>query len=149
NCCMKTHLGLLALVFGLVVAAPCSWADSNPFTPPNIPLPKFAARTFDVKDFGAPGAGLTNETPAINAAIAKCNAEGGGTVHFPAGKYLAASVHLKSNVRLLLDEKAVITGAPSGFDEHEPNEFKQYQDFGHSHFHDSLMWGENLENFAI
>ena len=29
------------------------------------------------------------------------------------------------------------------------NPFDKYQDFGHSHFHDSLMWGENIENFAI
>ena len=149
NCRMKARLVRLALVLGLAMAAPAASAVSDPFTPPNIPLPKFPARTFDVKDFGAPGAGVTHETPAINAAIAKCNSEGGGTVHFPAGKYLAASIHLKSNVRLLLDEKAVITGAQGGFDEPEPNEFKQYQDFGHSHFHNSLMWGENLENFAI
>jgi polygalacturonase len=24
-----------------------------------------------------------------------------------------------------------------------------YQDFGHSHWHNSLVWGENLENIAI
>ena len=25
----------------------------------------------------------------------------------------------------------------------------QYQDFGHSHWHNSLIWGENLENISI
>jgi hypothetical protein len=141
----------LLIVFLLVTVALNSSAaePANPFTPPNFPPPVFPAKTWNVKDFGARGDGLTNETAAINQAIEKCNAEGGGTVSFPAGKYLAASIHLKSNVRLLLDKEAVITGAPTGFDAPEPTEFGKYQDFGHSHFHDALMWGENLENFAL
>src|SRR5271170_672511 len=81
---------------------------ANPFTSPNFPLPKFPDKTYNVKDFGATGGGEVNDTPAINAAIEKCNADGGGTVTFPAGKYAAGSIHLKSNVRLLLDENAVI-----------------------------------------
>ncbi len=86
---------------------------------------------------------------AINEAIEKCNATGGGDVIFPAGTYLAASIHLKSNVRFLLDTDAVITGAQSGYDSPEPNPFDKYQDFGHSHFHNALMWGDRIENFAI
>src|SRR5208283_4980917 len=31
----------------------------------------------------------------------------------------------------------------------EPNEWDKYQDFGHSHFHNSLIWGEGLGNIAI
>ena len=26
---------------------------------------------------------------------------------------------------------------------------RHFQDAGHSHFHDSLLWGENLENVSI
>jgi polygalacturonase len=31
----------------------------------------------------------------------------------------------------------------------EPNEWDMYQDFGHSHWKNSLMWGIGIENFAI
>jgi polygalacturonase len=122
---------------------------NNPFTPPNIPAPVFKAAKFNVRDFGATGNGVTNDTRAINQAVAECNAKGGGDVLFPAGTYSAASIHLKSNVRFILDKDAVITGADSGYDAPEPNEFDKYQDYGHSHFRNALMWGENIENFAI
>ena len=122
---------------------------SNPFTPPDFPTPKFPDRTYNVKNFGATGGGIVNDTPAINQAIAKCNADGGGTVVFPAGKYAAGSIHLKSNVRLLLDKDAVIFGLAGAFEAPEPNEFSKFQDGGHSHFHDSLFYGENVENIAI
>ena len=74
-----------------------------------------------LRDFGATGNGATNDTPAINQAIEKCNASGGSDVVFPAGTYLAASIHLKNNIRLVLDKDAVITGAASGYDTPEPN----------------------------
>ncbi len=122
---------------------------ASPFTPPNFPLPTFPQRTWSVSQFGAPGRGLANETPGIDKAIAECSDHGGGVVFFPPGKYLAASIHLKSNVELLLAPGAVIVGARDGFDLPESNPYSRYQDFGHSHFHDSLMWGENITNFAI
>src|SRR6185312_1745845 len=102
---MKT-ISALAIVLSFV-ALPL-FAAENPFTPPNFPLPKFPDKTFNVKDFGATGSGETNDTPAINAAIEKCNSSGGGTVYFPDGKYSSASIHIKSNVRLLLSSNAVI-----------------------------------------
>ena len=123
--------------------------EPDPCKPPNFPLPQFKAATFNVRDFGATGDGKTNDTPAINRAVEKCNSSGGGDVVFPAGTYSAASIHLKSNVHFLLDKDAVITGAGGGYDPPEPNPFDQHQDFGHSHFHNALMWGEKIENFAI
>jgi len=144
------HLALPTLIAcGLVLWAARAAEAPNPLAPPNFPLPKFKDTRYDVRDFGAVGNGLTNDTPAINRAIEKCSAQGGGTVVFPSGRYAAASIRLRSNVRLLLDTNAVIFGAPAGFDAPEPNPFDAYQDFGHSHFHNSLMWGENLDNFAI
>src|SRR5689334_4550610 len=110
-------------------------AAPEPFSPPRFPEPTFPAKTYNVHDFGVHGTGLTNETAAINEALERCSAQGGGTVVFPAGHYLAASIHLKNNVRLLLGKDAVITGAPTGFDAPEPNAYDKYQDFGHSHFH--------------
>ena len=121
----------------------------EPCQPPNFPLPTFGGEKVSVRDFGAVGNGRTNDTDAINHAIEKCTASGGGDVVFPPGIYSAASIHLKSNVRFLLDDKATITGAKTGYDPPEPNPFEKYQDFGHSHFHNALMWGDNVENFGI
>ena len=112
-------------------------------------MPVFAAGKVNVRETGAKGDGRTNDTAAINKAIDQSNKSGGGDVFFPAGTYLAASIHLKSNVRLVLDKDAVISGAKRGYDAAEPNAFERFQDFGHSHFHNALMWGENIENFAI
>jgi len=115
------------------------------------------AAEFDVRAHGATGDGQTLDTAAINRAIAAASAAGGGTVRFPAGTYLSFSIRLKSNLTLHLDAGATLLAAtPSpalgGYDAPEPNEWgdqHQYQDFGHSHWHNSLIWGENLENVAI
>jgi polygalacturonase len=122
---------------------------ADDFVPPKVPLPTFPDRSFNVKDFGAAGDGQANDTAAVNQAIERSNREGGGTIHFPAGKYMVASVHLMSNMQLLLDDAAVIEGLKEGYDPPETNAYDKYQDFGHSHFHNAVMWGENIENFAV
>src|SRR6266508_4599962 len=59
------------------------------------------------------------------------------------------SIHLKSNITLQLATGATIRAAGSGFDAAEPNPFSRFQDFGHSHFHNALMWGSNVSNITI
>src|SRR5713226_3566230 len=113
-----------------------------------------ASGGFDVTAFGAKGDGKSLDTPAINKAIDAAAAAGGGTVYLSAGTYRCFSIRLKSNVALYLDQGATILAAdPSDkdgkYDPPEPNQWDQYQDFGHSHWHNSLIWGENLENISI
>ena len=110
---------------------------------------------FDVKAFGAAGDGKALVTPAIDKAIAAASVAGGRVVFGP-GRYLCYSIHLKSNVALYLSPGAIIIAAdfPSasgsgGYDPAEANAWDKYQDFGHSHWHNSLMWGEDLDNFSI
>ena len=106
----------------------------------------------DVKTFGAVGDGRHIDSPAINAAIQQAADEGGGVVVFPAGTYLCYSIHLKSNITLRLEKGAVIKAAPvgngQGYDEAEPND-SHYQDFGHSHWHNSLLWGDSLHHVTL
>lgn len=106
---------------------------------------------FDITKYGAVGDGNTLNSAAINKAIDAANAAGGGTVYFPAGTWLSGSIRLKSNVTLYLEAGSTILASsdPLAYDEAEPNLWDKYQDFGHSHFHNSLIWGEGLENVAI
>ena len=106
--------------------------------------------TFDVRQYGAVGDGKTLDTAAINRTIDAASQHGGGTVWFAAGQYLSTSIHLKSNVALHLDQGATIVAAEDQpYDPAEPNAFEFYQDFGHTHWHNSLIWGEDLENVSI
>ncbi|HEY1685595.1 MAG TPA: glycoside hydrolase family 28 protein [Tepidisphaeraceae bacterium] len=114
---------------------------------------------FDVRSYGAHGDGHHLDTNAINRAIKAASNAGGGTVTFPAGNYLSYSIHLRSNVTLYLDSGATIVAADpregEGYDAPEanlagvPDLNHEYQDFGHSHWHNSLLWGDNLQNVAI
>lgn len=108
----------------------------------------------NVRVFGAKGDGKTLDTAAINRAIETAAAAGGGTVYFPAGTYLSFSIRLKSNITIYLDNGATILAADpavhkGAYDLPEPNEWDMYQDFGHSHWQNSLMWGVGIENFSI
>jgi polygalacturonase len=114
-----------------------------------------APGVYNVRDYGAKGDGTALDSDAINRAIDAAAASGGGTVQVPAGVYLSFSIRLRSNITLQLDAGATVLAASptaeAGYDTPEPNEWgdKQYQDFGHSHWHDSLIWAENMENVAI
>lgn len=136
NSALFVHeLRMAALVF---LGAGVCFAQSHPLV-------------YDVRSFGAAGDGKTLDTAAINKAISAAHAAGGGTVYFSAGTYESGSIHLASNIALYFDQGAVLeaTKDPQAYDEAEPNQWSQYQDFGHSHFHNSLIWGENIENVSI
>jgi len=111
-----------------------------------------------VRTHGALGDGSATDSPAINRAIAAAASVGGGTVYFPAGVYLSYSIRLKSKVALYLDQGAVLLAGPTpldgtangGYDEAEPQgAWEPYQDYGHNHWHNSLLWGEDLTDVSI
>ena len=108
--------------------------------PGAVKVPTFPARTCPVS------AGAS--TAAINAAISSCSTMGGGVVTFAPGTYAVGSIHLMSNVKLQLNG-ATLRGA-GGTDAAEPYTTPiACQDEGHRHWHNALIWGENVTNVAV
>jgi polygalacturonase len=147
--------------FGMAAAAipavslAASGQDSAPAGEP-------ARNLFNVRKYGATGDGKTLDTEAVNRAIEAAAATGGGVVVFPAGSYLCFSIHLKSQVHLLLEQGSAIVAADSPmpgdltgynggvYDAAEPNTaWDAYQDYGHNHWHNSLLWGEDIHDCSI
>lgn len=137
------HRPIIAIA-GLIAAA-CFQAPAQGNDKPLV---------YDVRSFGAAGDGTTLDTSAINRAISAAAEAGGGTIFFPAGTYLSFSLHLKSHITLHFGSGATLLAADPAdgqgrYDAPEPNPWDMYQDFGHSHWQNSLMWGIGLENITI
>jgi polygalacturonase len=66
----------------------------------------------NVKDYGVIGDGKTKDTVALQLAIERCSALGGGEVVVPAGDYLTGALALRSNVTLRVEEGATLNGSP-------------------------------------
>lgn len=70
----------------------------------------------NVQDFGAAGNGVAKDTAAIQQAISQTARQGGGTVFFPPGCYLAGTLYLEDNIHLKLSPGAVLLGSPDRAD---------------------------------
>ena len=136
---------------GAAFAEPATTGKSHAGGAPGVGL-------FDVRRYGAIGDGKTIDTPAVNRAIEAAAAAGGGTVHFPAGTYACYTIRLKSNVALFIDAGATILAASvpdegtttGGYDPAGPPQpWEAYQDFGHNHWANSLIYGEGLSDITI
>lgn len=139
---LTTGIGALAVSGAATAATP----------PPGGSVPVW----HDVRRYGASGDGQTIDSPAINRAIDAAAANGGGTVYFPAGVYACYSIRLRSRVALHLDIGATILAAPAptsgpGYDlaEDQDPAIAPFQDYGHNHWRNSLIWGEGLNDIAI
>jgi polygalacturonase len=113
---------------------------------------------YDVRSFGAKGDGKTLDTMAIQQAIDAAAHQGGGSVSLNAGTYLCFSLRLRSHVTLELGAGTVLLAATPDFSksgamydlpEAQPESIVPYQDYGHNHWHNSLLWGEDLEHVSI
>jgi len=150
------RLSSMGLAASAVSAIPALGAAKKAAAPALSPM------LFDVRTFGATGDGKTVDSPAINKAIEAAAAAGGGTVIFPAGNYLSFSIRLKSHVDLYLSQGSAIIAADSPlpgqatgymggtYDPAEPKTaWDAYQDYGHQHWHNSLLWGDGISDFSI
>ena len=103
---MKTVLIAFIILF---ISSHCIEGQNKNKKEPVINKP--ALTVYNVMDFGATGDGKTLDSPSINKAIEEAATKGGGTVYFPAGTYLSASIRLKSNISLFVDQGATILAA--------------------------------------
>ncbi|MDE1177015.1 MAG: glycoside hydrolase family 28 protein [Edaphobacter sp.] len=153
-------LGSMGLAAAAVTSAPTLLAQA---AGKHAAAGAFPAGTiFDIRTFGAIGDGKTVCSPAINKAIEAAAAAGGGTVFFPAGTWLSFSIRLKSHVSLYLSQGCVLEAAASPlpgettgynggtYDAAEPNTaWDAFQDYGHNHWKNSLIWGIDIEDVSI
>src|SRR6185312_4095196 len=147
---------------GMGMAAVAAISVPAAYAAPKPSSSRTVANLFDVRTYGAVGDGKTVDSPAVNKAIEAAAAAGGGTVFFPAGNWLCFSIRLKSYVDLYLSQGATILAAESPlpgqttgynggtYDAAEPKTtYDAYQDYGHNHWHNSLIWGEDIHDFSI
>ena len=109
---MKRFLQIVMLLTIVAVAVQAKgWNDQEyKQIEQSIRLPQFADKAYVITKYGA----KTDNTAArnqkaIQKAIDKCSAKGGGRVIVPAGlRFLTAAIQLKSGVNLVVEEGAVL-----------------------------------------
>jgi polygalacturonase len=69
-----------------------------------------------VTKYGAVGDGVTLNTATLQALIDKLEQKGGGTVVFPAGKYLSGTLQMRTGVHLHLEEGSILLGSTNPYD---------------------------------
>src|SRR4051794_13267723 len=122
---MGTRFALAAMLLG--------WSAAASAQPP--------AQDCNVRNFGAKGDGVALDTQAINSAVEKCAAAGGGTVYVPAGTYLSGTVRLRDIITLWLDSGATLRGTP---------DLSQYQTaVAGQVWYDALVLATGVRNVAI
>ena len=107
-----------------------------------------AERVVDVRDCGAVGDGKTLATEAIQKAIDRCAAQGGGTVRLPEGTWLSGTIYLASRVTLSLEAGATLLGSRNPDDYAHPRVPPGAPE-GESHRIWAMIAGQDLEQVAI
>lgn len=127
----------------LAIAPTASQADALYISGLAGPAPPRRA-TCDATDFGCKGDGQTSNTVAIAQAIAGCD-----ELVFRSGTFLSGTIQLRSNLILRVESGAILMGKDGEFAASRPNPWDQYQDYGHSHWYDSFIVGDNVSNVSI
>lgn len=102
---------------------------------------------YDVTKYGAKKDSSAKATASVAKAIAAASKAGGGTVYFPAGKYLTGPIHLKSNITILIDAGAELHFSDD-FDDYLPMVESRYEGVDVKSF-SPLFYAYKAENIAI
>lgn len=103
---------------------------------------------YNVKNFGAVGDGITVCTEAVNMAIEKCSANGGGGVIIPPGTFKCGTIIMQNNVELHLEIGSTLLASTDhkDFPRQPQPEYRSQKDPGGWY---SLIYAENISNIAI
>lgn len=118
-----------------------------PFDMPQIYVPLFPDRDFDITVYGAVPSSEGICTEAIAEAIGACHSAGGGRVVIPAGEWLTGPIHFKSNVNLFLSEGAIVrfTDSPENYLPAVPTSWEGMECYNYS----PLVYAYECDNIAI
>lgn len=108
-------------------------------------------KIYNVLEFGAAADSITLDSPAVQKAIDTCSEAGGGTVFFPKGIYVLATVFLKSNVHIHFEDGTDILGSLDfySYAQQEEVNYPIYQDQSHTYFDLAMFVGKNCDNISI
>ncbi|MBN2105580.1 glycoside hydrolase family 28 protein [bacterium] len=109
--------------------------------------PVFPDLDFPVTNYGAKGDRETDCTESFRKAIQACHESGGGRVIVPAGIYLTGAIHLKSNVNLHLEKKAIVLFS-SDFEKYLPPVYTRFEGVELMNY-SPFIYAFEQENLAI
>jgi polygalacturonase len=98
---------------------------------------RVSAEDYKASVFGIKSNGTTLNTTSIQKAIDYIHEKGGGTLVFYVGRYLTGNIQLKSNVKIRLEEGAILVGSTNIYDYNINGPYS------------SLVFAYQAENIAI
>jgi polygalacturonase len=102
---------------------------------------------YNVLSYGAKNDSSRMATAAIELAIKAASKAGGGTVYFPAGKYLTGPIHLRSNITIWIDAGAELHFSDH-FDDYLPMVPSRWEGTNVTNF-SPLFYAYKAENITI
>ncbi len=111
----------------------------------------FADRALSVREYGAKGDGATKDTAAIQKAIDAAAKQGGGTIHFPPGRYVSGTIHLKSRISVDIGPGASVMLSPekADFDSYEKLDYDSHADNETTYAHHALFMADGESDISI
>jgi hypothetical protein len=137
----RKWLGVAPAASGLLAVSP---AQAQPAADRNL-----GAKTYNIRDFGAKGDGVSLDTAAVQAAIDACNKDQGGTVLVPAGVFVIGTVEMKSDVTLHLAAEGKLLGSADGKQYHAIDAIPLRGDTTLEDGNWALIFAVKARNFAI
>jgi len=114
-----------------------------------VPAKDLGVRTYNIRDFGAKGDGVTLDTAAVQAAIDACAKDQGGTVVVPAGVFVIGTIELKSNVTLFIAAAGKLLGSADGKQYHAADAIPLSGDSTLEDGNVGLIYAVKAENITI
>ncbi len=141
---MKNYISRRHLLLGLASAGVSGALAARPL---EEGLRSNSTADFSVLRFDPQRDGVQLDTDSIQAAIDACSLAGGGTVHFPPGRYLSGALFLRSHVHLHLEAGSILLGSKNLQD--YPITTPAVRSYADNYCDKSLLYGENLEDVGL